>query len=137
MGCPSTVNFWNDLRTEAVLPRPAGGVWAISSAGNSVNPATAPITNLRVMSVSGIQGSKSAIRSSASQISESGRTRIDVKNDAPELVSLGRRSCESSTEGDCEPGVAGRVVAAGLTPPIDTDIVVPIDELVSRLCRAG
>src|SRR4051812_17796784 len=34
-------------------------------------------------------------------------------------------------------GVAGRVVAAGLTPPIDTDIVVPIDEFVSRLCSAA
>src|SRR6185295_5391202 len=55
MGWPSTVNFSKERRVTPALPRPAGGVWAISKAGHIDNPATAHVITSRFISVSGIR----------------------------------------------------------------------------------
>src|SRR4030095_15824271 len=55
MGWPSTVNFSKERRVAPALPRPAGGVWAISKAGHIDSPATAQVITSRFISVSGIR----------------------------------------------------------------------------------
>ena len=49
MGWPSTVNFSKERRTAPALPRPVGGVWAISNE-TIASPATAPIITIRFIS---------------------------------------------------------------------------------------